>query len=54
LSNKSEGTTIQQEIPPPDSKTSQTSVSIEVEIQRIREEREGLSRLMELDRRRRD
>ena len=50
LSDESEGTTIQQEIPPSDSKTNPTSVSIEDEIQRIREERERLSRLMELDR----
>jgi hypothetical protein len=50
FSNESEGTTIQQEIPPSDSKTNPTSVSIEDEIQRIREERERLSRLMELDR----
>jgi hypothetical protein len=50
FSNERGGTTVQREIPPSDSKTNPTSVSIEDEIQRIREERERLSRLMELDR----
>jgi hypothetical protein len=49
FSNESEGTTIQREIPASDSKTNLTSVSIEDEIRKIREERERLSRLMELD-----
>jgi hypothetical protein len=50
LSNKREEAPVQQDSAPPNSKTNPSSTSIEAEIERIREERERLSRLMELDR----